>query len=62
MPETTMTIRLVPDTGDLAQALEIIAKHARACADELRAVRLTAPSMDYDAAAIADSVREQVTG
>lgn len=62
MPETTMTIRLTPDTRDLARALEIIARHAAACAEELRAAALTAPTMQYDAAEIARDAAAQVGG
>jgi hypothetical protein len=54
--ETTMTIRLAPNTEDLCRVLEIIGKHAAACAAELRETALAAPSMDYDAAKIAEDV------
>lgn len=59
-----ITVRLAPKTEDLAAALEVIGKHAQACAEELRALRLVPPppTMQYDAAAIADVARDEVGG
>jgi hypothetical protein len=58
-----ITVRLIPKTEDLAAALEVIGRHAQACAEELRALRLTLPpTMRYDAAAIAEAARDEVGG
>lgn len=55
-----VTIRLAPDTSDLATALEIIAKHAAACAAELRTAEIPRPpTMQYDTGAIAAAAQEQ---
>jgi hypothetical protein len=60
MPATSyVTIRLNPDTEVLCRTLEVIAKHAQACADELDSLAVM-PSMEYDAAAIAEQVHAQV--
>jgi hypothetical protein len=57
-----VTIRLAPDTADLATALEIIAKHAQACAADLRQANLRTPTMAYAADQIHDAAAAAVGG
>jgi hypothetical protein len=39
MATNEVRVTVVPKTDELASALDIIAKHAKACAEELRAAR-----------------------
>lgn len=59
--QAEVTVRLAPDSADLANALDVIAKHARACAAELRALRIPAPpTMEHAADGIARAARDHV--